>query len=236
MSESPLRRSRWHALIPRFSLRALLVAVLLIAISIPLGQRAWRRYVEYRDAQQYAAMQDAKKWPPGQPNSVSIDDGRGIPNDYVILVRSGKTFGCFVPRNQYKRGESLEYEWYYRTDGGGKFDPRDPNVKSGHSFSGVYVSGGGILRVKFGPFAIEWSGNGPGWGFLYYDGNNVSPDSRGLVAAPRGALRICSTDVKDLGLIDARDARWIYKYGRRDPGLAGDKDEGDAVAPQTEER
>ena len=39
-------------------------------------------------------------------------------------------------------------------------------------------------------------------------------------------VRICTTDVKDVRLIDARDPRWIYKCAPNDPGLAGDKDAG----------
>jgi hypothetical protein len=103
--------------------------VLLIGVAIPVGQRAWRRYVLYRDARQYAAMRSARNWQLGSPGS-SIDGGRGIPEDYVILVRRGNTFGCFIPRKQMQRGESIEYDWYYREGGGGKFDLGDPSVKA----------------------------------------------------------------------------------------------------------
>ena len=227
MVETPTPRSWFRLPAPRFSLRALLGAVLLIGVAIPLGQRAWRRYVAYRDARQYAAMQNAKNWQLGRPGR-AIDGGRGIPDDYVILVRRGNTFGCFNPRNQFKRGESVEYDWYYRADGGGKFDPGDPNVKSGHGFSGVYVPGSGqMLAVSFGPFEIEWSGGGPGWGFLYHD---VGALAR-MAPPPLGVLRICTTDVKDVKLIDARDPRWIYKCARADPGMAGDKDAGEWGVP-----
>src|SRR4030095_2735188 len=110
-----------------------------------------------RDARQYAAMRSARHWELGGLSS-SIDDGRGVPDDYVVLVRRGNTCGCFIPRKQMQRGESIEYDWYYREGGGGKFGPGEANVKSGHDFSGVYVSGSGqMLAVKFGPFDIEWA-------------------------------------------------------------------------------
>jgi len=235
MVEAPTPRSRFRLPAPRFSLRALFLAVLLVGVAIPLGQWAWRRYVLYRDARQYAAMQSAKNW--GQYRSLaadssdgsdshSVDGGRGIPDDYVILVRRGLTFGCFIPRKQFTAGESALFDWYYREDGGGTFDTSDPNVKSGHGFSGAYVPGSGQSPVvKFGPFAIEWSGNGPGWGLLYPEESGDRDEETGNKGRA-DALRIGTTDVKDLRLIDARDPRWIYKSARTDPGLAGDQDAG----------
>src|SRR5262245_20395213 len=108
----PPRRPRFRLRAPRFSLRALLVAVLLIAVAIPVGQCAWRRYVIYRDAQRYAALRAARTWNTGGSGSSAIDDSRGVPDDYIILVRTGNTFGCFIPRKQNQRGESTEYDWY----------------------------------------------------------------------------------------------------------------------------
>jgi hypothetical protein len=220
MEDSPARRSMLRYLAPRFSLRALLIAVALTAVLIPLGQVGWRRYIRYSEARQYATLQAAKKWPIAALESFVIDEGRGVPDDFVILVRSGNTFGCFIPRNQFKKGESVEYDWYYRTDGVGRFSASDPQVKCGHGFSGVYVPGiGQSLTIKFGPFEIPWSGNGPGWGFIYFDYNPDPPDRSGP-----DVLRICSTDIKSLDLIDARDARWIYKSHRDDPGVRGDQE------------
>lgn len=244
MVESPMPRTWFRLPAPRFSLRALFGVVLLIGVAIPLGQWAWRRCVLYRDARQYAALQSAKNWghyrslaadSSDGSDSHSVDGGRGIPDDYVILVRRGQTFGCFIPRQQFKAGESARFDWYYREDGGGKLDPSDSNVKSGRGFSGAYVPGSGQSPiVKFGPFAIEWSGNGPGWGFLYHqEPGGQESGSRGQepVSAGRAdVLRICTTDVKDVRLIDARDPRWFYKSTANDPGLAGDKDEGESGA------
>ena len=220
MQESPARRSMFRALIPRYSVRALLIGVALTAVLVQLGQLGWRRFIHYREARQYATLQAAKNWPIAQLKSFSIDEGRGVPDDFVILVRRGSTFGCFIPRNQFKKGESVEYDWYYRTDGLGRFSPNDPQVKSGHAFAGPYVSGSGqSVLITFGPFTVPWSGNGLGWGFIYFDYNPDPPDRSGP-----DVLRICSTDIKSLNLIDARDARWTYKSHREDPGLPGNQD------------
>jgi hypothetical protein len=45
------------------------------------------------------------------------------------------------------------------------------------------------------------------------DGIVVVIDDR----SAQGVLRICSTGIKSLNLIDARDARWLYKSHREDP-------------------
>ena len=220
MEESPARRSKFRYVVPRFSLRALLIAVALTAVLIPLGQLGWLQWVRYNEAGQYATLQAAKKWPIASLESFVIDEGRGAPDDFAILVRRGNTFGCFIPRNQFKKGESVEYDWYYRTDGLGRFSPNDPAVQSGRGFAGPYVPGiGQSLIITFGPFKIPWSGNGPGWGFIYFDYNPDPPDRSGP-----DVLRICSTDIKSLNLIDARNARWMYKSHRDDPGVLGDED------------
>lgn len=220
MHESPTGRNWFRARVPRYSLRALLVCVAVTAVMVQLGKIGWRRALVYREARQYSTLQAAKKWPISSLESFVIDDGRGVPDDFVILVRQANTFGCFIPRNQCKKGESVEYDWYYRTDGVGRFDARDPQVQSGHGFAGPYITGSGTsVTIKFGPFTIPWSGNERGWGYIYYDYNPDPPDG----SAP-DVLRICSTDTKSVNLISARDDRWIYKSCRKDPGLAGDVD------------
>jgi hypothetical protein len=91
--------------------------------------------------------------------SFVIDEGPGVPDDFAILVRQANTFGCFIPRNQ--KGESVEYDWYYRTDGLGRFDTSDPKVQSGHGFAGPYVSGSGqsvmITLAHSGSLVGQWS-------------------------------------------------------------------------------
>ena len=207
------------AFIPRFSVRTLLIGVAVAAVLVHLGQLGWQRFVRYAEAREYAGLHAAKKWPIAGLDSFVIDEGRGVPDDFVILVRSGDTFGCFIPRNQFKKGESVEYEWHYRTDGHGRFGPNEAQVQSGHGFAGPYVSGSGqSLTITFGPFSIPWSGHGSGWGFVYFDYNPVPRDRSGP-----DVLRICSTDIKSLHLIDARDARWVYKSHREDTGLPGDQ-------------
>ena len=168
---------RFRGLVPRYSLRTLLVGMALTAALIPIVQLGW-------------PILSAIARPANTPASklcgngllllVSLsvtDDGRGVPDDFVILVRRGNTFGCFIPRNQYKKGESVEYDWYYRTDGLGRFRSDDPQVQSGHGFAGPYVSGSGqSVVIAFGPFKIPWSGSGAGRGFVYYDYNPDPPD------------------------------------------------------------
>jgi hypothetical protein len=220
MHGAPTHRSRFRALVPRYSIRTLLVGVALAAVLVQFGPPCWRGFTRYREARQYATLQAAQKWPIAALESFVIDEGRGVPDDFAILVRRGNTFGCFIPRKQFKKGESVEYDWYYRSDGLGQFSPSDPQVQSGHGFAGPYVSGSGqSLVITFGPFTVPWSGNGPGWGFIYFDYNPVPADR----SAP-DVLRICSTDIKSLNLIDARDVRWTYKSHREDPGLPGNQD------------
>jgi hypothetical protein len=219
MHDSPGRLCLFRVPMPRYSVRTLLIGVTLAAVLIHLGQLGWHRFIRYAEARQYSSLHAAKKWPIASLDSFVIDNGRGVPDDYVILVRRADTFGCFVPRNQFQKGESVEYEWYYRTDGLGRFSANDPQLQSGRGFAGPYVPGSGqSLTITFGPFSIPWSGNGPGWGFVYFDYNPVPRDR----SAP-DVLRICSTDVKSLNLIDARDARWLYKSHRDDHGLHGDQ-------------
>jgi hypothetical protein len=208
-----------RVLTPRYSLRTLLILIALSSLAVHFGPPLWQRYVRYTQARQYASLQATKDWPPGSPKSFAIDDGRGIPDDFVILVRRGDTFGCFIPHNQCQKGESVEYEWFYRTDGGGRLTAHDEHVESGHGFAGPYVTGSGqSLSITFGPFSIPWSGHGKGWGFAYYDYNPVPRDR----SAP-DVLRICSTKIKNPSLLDARDARWLYKSCREDAGLPGNQ-------------
>jgi hypothetical protein len=189
----------------RYSLRALLMLMLLAAVLIPVGQRLWRQHVMRRDRQTYVTLQDTKVEQVEKARaqlqeglSTVIDGARPIPDDFVVLVRQGDTFGCFIPRNQFKKGESLEYDWYYRTDGQARFAADSPNLVAGHSFAGPYVSGK-MVYVTFGPLSIQWSGNGPGWGFLYYDSNSPAP------------VGICSTDQRVVDYIDGKDPKWDYK-------------------------
>lgn len=203
---------------PRFGLRALFILVAVLAVLLSIAPSAWNRFVRYRETRQYASLQSTMQWPIASLESFVIDEGRGVPDDFAILVRQGNTFGLFIPRNQFKNGEAADCDWYYRTDGLGRFSTDDPHVKSGRSSTGLYVSGGGSLEIKFGPFTIPWSGNGPGWGYVYFDYNPDPPDR----SAP-DVLRICSTDIKSVRLIDARDAKWIYKSHRHDDGIRGDQ-------------
>lgn len=211
----------------RFRLRTLLVLVAVIAVLIPVSQYSWRRYVAYRDAREYDALQATKEDLVQQQKemreesgstSYGIDDGRPIPDGFVVLVRQGDVFGCFIPLEQGFKGESLKYKWYYRTDGSGVLDPSYAAVESGESFAGPYRTGGDSVQVAFGPFSMNWSGNDPGWGFLYYDYQSLDEDRTTPTVA------ICATDQREVDYLDARDSQWIYKRHPGDTGVAGDVD------------
>lgn len=211
----------------RFRLRTLLIAVALIAVLIPVTRYCWRQYVAYRDAHEYAALQatkldfveqQRKMREESDSTSYGIDEGRPIPDGFVVLVRKGDVFGCFVPIEQGVKGESLKYKWYYRTDGSGVLDPNSPAVESGESFVGPYQTGGESLYVTFGPFSVSWSGHGQGWGFLYYDYQALDEDRTTPTVA------ICATNQRVVDYLDARDSQWIYKRYPGDTGVAGDVD------------
>lgn len=208
----PHRPLRFN-LVPRFRLRTLLFGVLLASVLIRAGQWAWPRYLQFRAGREYVALQATKDSEvlanheflkrgrlehPGMISRAS-DRSRPVPDNFVVLVRRGNVYGCFIPRNQHKSSEALEYDWFYRTDGQGHFNTSDPNVKSGHSSTGPYIRGD-LVQIKFGPFAVEWSGGGPGWGYLYHDLNDSA----------KGRLEICSTNLKTIELLDAADSRWGY--------------------------
>ncbi len=132
-----------------------------------------------------------------------------ISDGTIVLVRKGAAYGAFIPRNQKMTPETVEYDWYYRTDGKGTFKAAEsPSFKSG---KGGGVEGVGILDIKFGPFSIWWTGHTTGKGFIYYD---RSPDQR---VRPDG-LRICVTGETDMETIDATDSKWVYKGSPSDPG------------------
>ena len=56
-----VRHFRLTALVPRFSLRTLLLVVLVIAVLIALCPVAWRKFIIYRDGREYAALQVTKE-------------------------------------------------------------------------------------------------------------------------------------------------------------------------------
>ena len=215
------RARRRLRFVPRFRLRTLLLAILVIAVLIPTVQTAWRRYVIARDSREYAERQadeDAyvERELARNGTSSSVDRGRPIPDGFVVLVRQGNTFGCFIPDEQGQKGESLKYAWWYREDGSGRFDAGEPSVQPGEAFAGPYVSGGDLVRVEFGPFSIKWSGHETGWGFLYYEYVNN-------LAEGEEPVRICTTNRRSVRYLDARSGDWIYRAERGDEGVRGDE-------------
>ena len=97
-SDSPRRRWRFLSLVPRYNLRTLLIAVLLLAVLFEVIKLGWPRVVQFFEARQYASLQATKddfvakqrqeQEALGNP-SFAVDDGRPIPDGFVILVRVG---------------------------------------------------------------------------------------------------------------------------------------------------
>jgi hypothetical protein len=237
---------RYRTHIPRYRLRTLLLAVLVVAVLIRVGQWAWPKYVLYRQGREYAELQatkqpfielqreqlerDRRETP--QVVTLAVDYIRPIPDDFAVLVRRGNTFGCFIPRKQGQQGLSVEYDWYYRTDGMGRFAADDPNVHTGGSSTGPGWIGLDTRTIKFGPFELEWNG-GTGWGYVYYHSRTFKESKSGVreqLPLQAEHLRICTTDVKSVELLDARDAKWIYRAYNGDEGVPGNVD----ISPQHE--
>ncbi|MHB1001572.1 MAG: hypothetical protein ACYC27_20215 [Armatimonadota bacterium] len=131
-----------------------------------------------------------------------------VNNGDIVLVKKGNIYGAFIPGNQEMEPETLDYDWYYRTDGKGTF-------RSSESSEFKHGNGKGA-PIKFGAFTIGWSGNMKGKGFIYYkheNGGRVSPDD----------IRICVTGETDIEKIDAADGRWLYRASTTDRGVKGNR-------------
>jgi hypothetical protein len=133
----------------------------------------------------------------GVPPMLPVSDGE------IVLVKQGATYGAFTLRNQRADPkETVEYDWYYRTDGKGTFRSAE---------SGTFHSGKGEgSPIEFGPLSLRWSGYRPGMGFIYYSlpsGPPAGPDD----------LWICVTGEIDIEAIDASDSRWVFTASPSDP-------------------
>ena len=82
-----------------------------------------------------------------------------LPDGAHVLVRKGDDYGGFVLLDQKMQPEACDYRWWYRTDGGTKFDS---TVNYGTSNTG------NAIQIEFGPFKLSWSMGGKGSGWLYY--------------------------------------------------------------------
>jgi hypothetical protein len=126
-----------------------------------------------------------------------------VPVGAVVLVRrvppgsDQVNYGAFILRGQTADPERVSYRWFFRSDGSGVVDPRDPHVRSGEER--------GQRQLNFGPFKISWSGSAQGAGYVYYDKFAHLP-------ADRDTTYLCVTTLKDVTGIDAADQRWVYRF------------------------
>lgn len=125
-----------------------------------------------------------------------------IPNGRVVLARKGRAVGAFIPLEQTVTPERMLFRWWYREDGQGILDSTADLVTTGTNvcFPGESNEGG----IRFGPFAIGWSGCADGKGFVYFD--YAHPD-----VVPEAALRLCVTDVTEVKGVNASDPRWDFR-------------------------
>jgi hypothetical protein len=170
----------------RFGMRALLLAVLVIAVCIQ-GTRTGLDHLHE------SKRRDLTKLGSGHAFLIHEDE--------VLLLRQGNAFGAFIPRVQNRRGEVVEYNWYYRTDGKGTLDPSDPAVQHGNAVGTRPTTG---INVKFGPFTLQWSGCDKGWGWIYYHPSGASDPN------VKPTRHFCLAGDANLDDIDAASPRHIY--------------------------
>ncbi len=131
--------------------------------------------------------------------------GVTVPMNTIVLVRKKELYGAFILRRG-KNYQNKDFEWYYRTDGKGLFDPSDPAVKSGKS-SGP---------VTFGQFFVFKSCYNPTKDSVHYPQTPEWP-----LPPPADELRLCVTNETSVLDIDATNAKWVYKASSVDPGVPG---------------
>jgi hypothetical protein len=122
---------------------------------------------------------------------VSLRDGT------VVLVRDGSGYGAFVLRNQWPAsGETVDYEWFFRTSRSGSFNTNDAGVTHG-----VVTN---ATRITFASFNVSWSGSTKGFGWLYYP-----RDQHG--SGPRRTWELCVTIETNPAAIWPDDPKWRYR-------------------------
>lgn len=117
-----------------------------------------------------------------------------VPDGMTLLVSDGTRTGAVVFDSQRSDPEWATFRWFLR-DGPGTLDPREPGVRTGTGAT-VRVMGESGLRVRFGPFDLEWSGGAPGGGFVYASSATrlrLTPDS------PAETDPAASTYLDDIG-------------------------------------
>ena len=137
------------------------------------------------------------------PPAVAISDGT------VVLLKSGITNAAFVVTNQSLSPEVLNYTWFFRTDGRGTFDVKDPAC-----VHGVVTNAKGIA---FGPFNIGWSYAGGASGYVYYPSRDrwIKKPWGGYwgyqLPKELGGPVMAVTFERDLTKVDANDKRWKFE-------------------------
>jgi hypothetical protein len=192
--------------IPRFSLRTLLAVTALCATFLYLIILGWSSY--RRHAEDVSVMKmDERIKDRGERGSEVVRNGQ------VVLVQKGKALGAFVTEGYgvHNGKDVLQYRWYYRADGQGRFDAADANVFSGTS---IATRGAptrdrriGDIFITFGPFEIKWGRvNKKHWGWVSYNREST--------------MRLCITDESRLDRLNALDPAWRYKLTGYDRGAA----------------
>jgi len=116
----------------------------------------------------------------------------------LVLFRKAETFGALVVTAQRLKPEEMEFEWYYREDGGGNLATPNAAVVHGESTASIPTSS---VNIRFGPFELQWSGGDNGFGWLYFP-HSESSDS---------LTEVCHVGRKRLDRIDAADPRWVFE-------------------------
>lgn len=142
----------------------------------------------------------------------------------VVLLRKGSTLGAFIADEQgTDRTQGIrhvQYRWWYRTDGSGRFDEEDTNLHSGagRAEGTIWLQNKPVkpkdVFVKFGPFKFEWSRAKDEWGWVYYD----------LEKYDDSPNQFCFTDRTDVAGLDALDPQWRYRRSATDPGWTAEED------------
>jgi len=138
----------------------------------------------------------AHKWHPG----VSQAEPTPVMDGDVVLVRKNGKYGAFIISNQKIKPDYGEYEWWYQSDGSGKFDKLSKTVSTD---SGI-MSRRFRDNIVFADFKLSWSARSKGKGCLYYA---HFPGEK----PAKNDVYFCITKLKSIKGIDAADPKWKYK-------------------------
>jgi hypothetical protein len=128
-------------------------------------------------------------------NETPVADG------HIVLLRRSNEVAVVILQNQRLTPERMDFSWYYRADGKGKFPAGDPAVSSGTVTN--------ASKISFATISVDWSINSNGMGWVYF---SVGPTEFGKAAD----YVMCVTAETNVTSIDAIDSRWKFR-GR--PGV-----------------